>query len=110
MRQRCARCDELVIVVDVRGTEVIVDADELEAPPLRCPQCGGRRRAEPCSRCDGTGTVGEPIPVQAIAINEFGLARRWTRHRPRHGGEALYREHVCWAWLPEQANVVARSG
>ena len=92
---RCPRCRASVAVVYVGNERVLIEDYEIEFPRTICPRCLRRKTRPPCERCGGTGYVGEVTPYYAIAIDEHGRARRWSRRQPRIRGEGLYHEHRC---------------
>lgn len=85
-----------MLAIELDGGEVVVELAEV-LPEHRCPQCEqvanrGHRRSQ-CPRCGGSRTLGEPLPIIGVAVDEFGRARRYRR-RLREG-EAAHRLHTC---------------
>lgn len=96
-RGDCPRCWAEVLVVEIRGADVVVEVDEV-LETFTCPQCrsvashGGERGL--CLRCDNTGSVGEPLPPFGVAVDADGVARYFVGGRPAEG-EGIYAEHLC---------------
>ena len=93
---QCPVCRTTVLVVDLRGIDVVLEIDEvLETFP--CPVCAQveakQHRRGQCPRCGGTGRLGGSLPAFGVAVAEDGRARYFRG--VREAGEAVYREHSC---------------
>jgi hypothetical protein len=102
----CPRCGLDVLVVDVGGRAQALEPGEVLAE-FPCPLLAASRYTSAaglqmvaehsghCSRCDGSGTVGEALPRRGVAVDAFGLARRFRVLDGRVAGEAVYVPHSC---------------
>jgi hypothetical protein len=97
LRGECPRCHADVLVVDVQGTDVVVEPAEVipEAPCPQCRQVDGRGHARSdCLRCGKSGRIGEPLPLRGVAVNfESGHGRVFEGEA--FESEAVYHFHSC---------------
>lgn len=101
----CPGCAGRVLVVAVKGREVMADTFEWE-PRAACPYCGhvegrGHTRGQ-CPRCDSSGYVGEQRPARRVlaidvAWSDEGGVRIIGPGTVRRRGEGLYPLHSCEA-------------